>query len=83
MHQSVIDLFVLKTWNNKTRWFLADPQIILDYENNREFALIDLEFGTMLKTKGHSAYIRPSVGIGNDRPYDASIEVGYKIVWGG
>ncbi len=81
VHQSVIDLYVLKTWKNKTRWLLADPQIILDYENNTEFFLLDLEFGTMLKTKGHSAYIRPSIGVGGDRPYDASFEVGYKIVW--
>ena len=80
VHQSVIDLYVLKTWN-KTMWLLADPQIILDYENNTEFLLLDLEFGTMLKTEGHSAYIRPSIGVGRDRPFDASIEVGYKIVW--
>lgn len=81
VHQSVIDLYILKTWNNKTQWMLLDPQIILDYENNSEFLLFDAEFGTMLKTKGHSAYIRPSIGVGGDRPIDASIEIGYKIVW--
>jgi hypothetical protein len=29
---------------------------------------------------GHSFYIRPSVGVGSDRPTDGSIEIGYKIV---
>jgi hypothetical protein len=85
VNQGLIDLFILKTSADKTLWLLLDPQIVLDYENNREFSLIDVEFGTMLDkylgTKGHSFYVRPSVGIGNDRPYDASIEVGYKIVW--
>ncbi|UCC31788.1 MAG: hypothetical protein JSU86_05825 [Phycisphaerales bacterium] len=85
VHQSVIDLYVLKTWKNKTLWMLLDPQIILDYENNTEFCLFDAEFGTMLDdllgTKGHSFYVRPSAGIGTDRPFDASIEIGYKIVW--
>ncbi len=47
--------------------------------------IIDVEAGTMLDkylgTKGHSAYLRPSIGIGGDRPTDGSIEVGYKIIW--
>jgi hypothetical protein len=66
-------------------WVLIDPQILLDYEQNKEFALIDFEAGTMLDkylgTKGHSAYLRPSIGVGSDRPTDGSIEVGYKIIW--
>jgi len=85
VHQGLIDLFVLKTWRNQTRWVLLDPQIILDYENDVEFVLIDIEVGTMLEEyiglKGHSAYIRPSFGIGVHRPYDYSVELGYKIVW--
>ena len=85
VHQGLIDLFVLKTWRTKTRWLLLDPQIVLDYENDAEFALIDVEVGAMLEEyiglKGHSAYLRPSFGIGTDRPYDYSLELGYKIVW--
>ena len=85
VHQGLIDLFLLKTFGNKKQWALIDPQIILDYENEREFVLVDAEVGTMLDdilgTKGHSAYVRPSAGIGQDRPYDFSLEAGYKIVW--
>ena len=47
--------------------------------------LLELQAGMMtdkyLGTKGHSAYIMPSLGVGVDRPYDWSLEVGYKIVW--
>ncbi len=54
-------------------------------ESVTEFLLLDIEFETMLDkylgTKGHSAYVRPSVGIGGHRPYDFSLEVGYKILW--
>lgn len=85
VNQSLIDLFVLKTSEDKTLWVLVDPAFVIDHEANTEFVLIDIELGTMLDkylgTKGHSAYVRPSVGIGDDRPYDASIEVGYKIVF--
>lgn len=85
VNQSLIDLFFLQTSEDKTIWVLVDPQIILDYENNTEFLLLDVEVGTMLDKyidkKGHSVYVRPSAGIGSDRPYDASIELGYKVVW--
>ena len=85
VHQGLIDIFFLKMSTDKQRWALFDPQIVLDYENDTEFMLIDLEVGTMLDryfgTKGHSVYLRPSVGIGSDRPTDGSVEVGYKIIW--
>lgn len=85
VHQGLIDIFLLKMSADKQRWALLDPQIVLDYENDTEFMLIDLEIGTMLDrylgTKGHSAYLRPSVGIGSDRPTDGSLEAGYKIIW--
>jgi len=85
VHQGLIDIFFLKMSTDKQRWALFDPQIVLDYENDTEFMLIDLEVGTMLDrylgTKGHSIYLRPSIGIGSDRPTDGSVEVGYKIIW--
>ena len=85
LHQGLFDLFLLWISPDKQRWALLDPQFIIDYKEDREFGLIDVEFGTMLDkllgTKGHSAYIRPSVGFARDRPTDGAIELGYKIVW--
>jgi hypothetical protein len=85
IHQGLIDLFFVWISKSKQFWALADPQIILDYEENEEFAIVDLEIGSMLDrhlgTTGHSIYLRPSIGIGADRPTDGSIEVGYKIIW--
>lgn len=85
VNQSLIDLFMLKTSEDKTLWVLVNPVFVIDHEANTEYMLIDIELGTMLDkylgTKGHSVYVRPSVGIGGDRPYDASIEVGYKMVF--
>lgn len=85
VHQGLIDLFLLWMSSNKQYWTLVDPQIILDYEQDEEYMLVDIEAGTMLDkylgTKGHSAYLRPSFGVGNNRPTDGSIEIGYKIIW--
>jgi hypothetical protein len=80
VHQGLIDLFIVKTFGGN-----QDPQILLDYENDIEFMLLELQAGMMtdkyLGTKGHSAYIMPSLGVGDDRPYDYSLEAGYKIIW--
>jgi hypothetical protein len=85
LHQGLVDIFMLWTSEDKKYWVLLDPQFIADYQNDIEFGIVDAEVGMMLDqvidAKGHSVYLRPSVGIGPDRPSDASIEVGYKIVF--
>ena len=70
---------------SKKFWFSTDPQIVIDNENEEEFAIVDLEFGWMMtkwwpNMKGHSFYIRPNFGVSTDRPTDGSVEVGYKII---
>ncbi len=85
VHEGLIDFFIVKTFGGNQFWAYIDPQILLDYENNTEFMLLELQAGMMTDkyfgTKGHSAYIMPSFGVGHYRPYDVSLEVGYKIVW--
>ena len=85
VHLGVIDFFLVKTFAQNQYWAYIDPQIILDYENSREFMLVELQGGMMLDrfvgSKGHSIWILPSFGVGSDRPYDFSFEVGYKYIW--
>ena len=83
--QFLIDLNYLRMGLDKQSWFFTDPQIVIDNETNVEFAIVDLEWGWMMSKwkpdlKGHSFYIRPSIGVGADRLTDGSIEFGYKII---
>ena len=83
--QILIDLNYLKMADDKQSWFFTDPQLVFDNENDVEFAIVDLEWGWMMATwyddlPGHSFYVRPSFGLGADRPTEGSIEFGYKIV---
>lgn len=83
--QILIDLNYLKMAEDKQSWFFTDPQLVFDNEADIEFAIVDLEWGWMMTNwnqdlKGHSFYLRPSVGVGADRPTEGSIEFGYKIV---
>jgi hypothetical protein len=85
VHQGLIDVFFLKMSKDKQRWALVNPTLVLDYEDDTEYLLVDVEVGTMLDkvfgTKGHSVYLRPGFQIGTDRPADGSVECGYKIIW--
>jgi hypothetical protein len=76
----LIDLFVVWISSDKKRWVIVDPQIIIDHENDLEYSLLDVEMGKMMFA-GLSSYIRPSVGIGADRPTDWSAELGFKVIW--
>lgn len=82
--QILIDLNYLRMAKDKQSWFFTDPQIVIDNETNKEFAIVDLEFGWMMskwtELKGHSFYVRPTFGVGEDRPVDYGVELGYKIV---
>lgn len=82
--QFLIDLNYLNMAEDKLSWTFANPQIVIDNETDQEFAVVDVEFGWMMSKwanlPGHSFYIRPSMGVGNHRAAEGSIEVGYKIV---
>ncbi len=74
-------MFLVKTFKENKYWAYVDPQILLDYENDEEFMLLELQAGMMTGPAGQSLWAMPSFGIGTDRPYDFSLEIGYKIVW--
>jgi hypothetical protein len=78
--RSQIDLFLVWLAGNKKHWAVFDPQIVFDHESDREFGLIEAEIGQMM-FGATSSYIRPGVGIGEDRPYDWNIELGFKVIW--
>jgi hypothetical protein len=85
VEQILIDLNYLKMADDKQSWFFTDPQIVIDNEADVEYAIVDLEWGWMMTNwnpdkKGQSFYVRPSFGVGADRPTEGSIEVGYKWV---
>jgi len=81
VNQGLIDMFLVKTWSENKYWGYVDPQIVLDYEDHTEFMLLEIQAGMMLGRAGHSIWAMPSFGVGTDRPYDFSLEIGYKIVW--
>ena len=78
--RSGIDLFFVWLAANKKHWVTINPTVVLDHENEKEFALFDVEVGQMMFGPT-SSYIRPGIGIGTDRPYNWNIEFGFKVIW--
>lgn len=82
--EGYLDLYVVKPLPKQKMWVIFDPTVTFDYENNdRVNCTFDLEIGKMVaKVWGGvaSVYARPSLGVGNSRPYDWSVETGIKVV---
>jgi hypothetical protein len=80
--RSQIDLYFVWLLAKGKNWLIVDPQIVLDHENDKELGTVEAEWGFMIAPSvGTSAYLRPGVGIGADRPYSWNLEVGLKFVW--
>jgi hypothetical protein len=80
VHRTQIDLFVLWLAENKKNWILVDPVIVLDYQNDKDTFLMEVEVGQMM-FGGASSYIRPGFHVAGDELYDWNIELGLKFIW--
>jgi len=78
--RSQFDLFYLWLASSSQWWVLVNPQGVIDHENDVSFGLLEAEYGRMI-LGGLSSYVRPSFGLGADRPYAWSAEFGFKAVW--
>jgi hypothetical protein len=72
------------TVEDKKGWLIVNPALVIDWETeqNTPFAL-EVEYGRNIGTLfggALNACIRPGIGLGQDRPYDWSIEVGFTVV---
>jgi hypothetical protein len=80
--RSQIDLYFVWILAKGKNWFLLDPQIILDHENDKEFMTVDAEWGFMIAPKqGVSGYVRPGMGVGAERPFAYNLEFAIKFIW--
>jgi hypothetical protein len=77
------DFYLVKLTKSKHNWFILDPTIIDDYQNNRVSGTFEFEAGQIVgRMMGGigSIYIRPGVGLGTNRIYNWNLEVGFKLI---
>lgn len=84
VNESVIDLYMVFTATDKKSWLVVDPALVIDWEAERNTPFtLEVEYGHTIGTLfggALNAYVRPGLGIGQDRPYDWNIEVGLTVV---
>lgn len=82
--KGTFDLYFVIKFDKGQQWVTFDPTYNLDYQSHKYTG------ATMRVTYGHqlgelwggttSAYIKPGIGIGQDKPYAWSIEAGISLV---
>ena len=80
--RSQIDLYFVWLLAHGKNWLIVDPQILIDHNTGKVPILVEIEWGTMIKpVPGASVYLRPGMGVGEDRPYTWNFEAGLKFIW--
>lgn len=83
VNNMVVDFYYVPHLSNPNVFVTVDPALIFDWEKNTTSASIGVQFGHAV---GHAfggtaqVYIKPTVYMGNDRPADWGVEVGYKLI---
>ncbi len=84
VNRSDFDLYTVYKPHGQKWWITSDLTISHDFEADATPLSWEVAFGRNLATLENGAalngYIRPGVGVGNDRPYDFNIEVGLSLV---
>ena len=84
IHKGSLDFYLVYKFDRMRQWVVLDPTYFLDYEQDRySGGTFRATYGRLLGKAGDavvSAYVRPGVGVGADRPYDWSLEVAVTLI---
>ncbi len=84
IHRGDFDLYVVYTADDKSWWVTSDLAVSFDYQNGKTPAAWKVQYGRNLaKLPSGGAlngFIKPGLGIGGDRAFDWSIQVGLSLV---
>jgi hypothetical protein len=82
VNQSVFDIYYVKMLAKGKNWLIVNPQPILDWENDIQYMMVDVEWGFMIaKASGIAGAVRPGFGVGADAPLSYNFEFQLKFVW--
>ena len=82
VNQWQMDIYFVWLLAQKRHWLIINPAPVLDVENNKEFMIVDVEFGAMIpQLPGAGIHLRPGFGVGKDRPLDWTFEFGFRWIW--
>jgi len=80
---TTLDLYYVPRLANPQAYMTLDPAINYDWETDKLFGALAVTYGRSVDlgiAGNESFFVKPSIGIGNDRVADFGIEVGFKVV---
>ncbi|NJM27629.1 MAG: hypothetical protein HC856_04210 [Pseudanabaena sp. RU_4_16] len=84
IHRGDFDLYMVYTADDKSWWVTSDLGISFDYQTGKTPAFWKVQYGRNLaKLAGGVAlngFIKPGIGIGGDRTFDWSFQVGLALI---
>jgi len=84
INRSDFDLYIVYKPKGERWWVTGDLTASYDFENQKTPMSFEVSFGRNLAFLENGAavngYIRPGIGLGEDRPYDYNIEAGLTVV---
>lgn len=84
LHSGAFDLYLVWKPSGKSWWLTADLTLGMNYEDSDQTPMsFELQCGKNFGKIGPAAlngFVRPGIGIGADRPYDWSVEVGVSLI---
>jgi hypothetical protein len=84
VNAGTIDLYVVYRPQGQSWWLTADLTMSLNYENTAQTPMnFELQYGRKLGKVGGATvngFLRPGIGIGDDRPYDWNLQIGLSLI---
>lgn len=83
LNVSTFDFYFVPKLPDPQYYMTVDPAVIHDWENDKTFGSLQVTFGMLTgRVFGGDSqvFIKPGIQIGNDRPFDWSVQVGYKVM---
>jgi hypothetical protein len=80
---TVFDLYFVPKLPNPKHFMTVDPAVTHNWVTDTTYGALAVTLGTSIETSlpGSSLiFIKPSIGIGHDRPFDWGVELGFKLV---
>lgn len=84
INAGTVDIYLVYRPKGKSWWLTGDLTAAMNYENTDQLPMnFELQYGCKLGKMGSATvngFLRPGIGIGDDRPYDWNLQAGISII---
>lgn len=83
IRETVLDFYYVPKLPNPAHYMTIDPAVVKNWEGDRLYGSLAVTAGTAVGKVGGGlaqVYVKPSIFVGNERPADWAVEVGFRVI---